>query len=686
MASKYLDIFIREAEEHLTSLQQGLLLLEKDSGNAKLIHELLRNAHTLKGSARMIGIEDISAIAHRMEDLLLEIEEGRKGVGGGAIDLLLQGSDAIARMVMALAKGEESPVDVEKFIAAFDRGESTAAAMKEGEPPADEEEVFGDTVRAKVKTLDSLVNFIGELIINKKRFEDKVVSLKSLCQEEEGHLQVGRLRDFQRGLEEDVLYLNYLIQELYNETMSLRMLPLRTVTDGFRRLVRDLAKDQGKEVELEIIGEGIEIDRVLLEMLKPMLLHILTNAVDHGIEVPDDRRAKGKPVKGVVRVVARHEGSNVWITIRDDGRGMNPVRIKEVAVRRGVLTEDEAGTLSDEEALYVTLRPGFSTSEIVTDISGRGVGMDVVKKNAERVKGNILLKSRQGEYTEITLQLPLTLSVIEALMISCGGEIYAVPLSYVQETIKVRQEDIKVVGGKEAVSVRGLTTPLVSLAGLLGLSEQKTRVESGKIAAVVLKLRDHTLACMVDDSLGNSEIVVKGLGGQLRSVKFVFGATILGDGSPALILNVPDIFASSEGADSAGLRKVFEEQTQASQRGHILVVDDSITTRTMERSILVANGYRVILAVSGEDALEKVSGDRFDLVISDIEMPGINGFELTKRLRSLESYRDVPVIIVSSLSRDEDKRKAIEAGAQAYIVKGSFDQGALLDTVEALIG
>jgi two-component system chemotaxis sensor kinase CheA len=685
MTSKYLDIFIKEAEEHLTALQKGLLLLEKDAGNTTFIHDLMRNAHTLKGSARMLGFEGISSIAHRMEDLLKEMEEGTKAVETLAIDLLLQGTDAIDRMTRALARGEESPVDVERFIAAFDRGESTAEAMKELQTPQ-EEEVLGDTVRVKVRTLDSLVNFIGELIINKKRFEAKASDLKFLCSEGGESMPVARVQEFQRDLDEDVLYLGYLIQELYGEAMSLRMLPLRTITEGFRRMVRDLAKQQGKEIEFEIVGGGIEVDRVLLEMLKPMLLHILTNAVDHGIELPEERLARGKPRQGTIRVVARHEGNSVWLTIRDDGRGMDPARIKEVALRRGVIEREEAETLADDEALYLTLRPGFSTSDIVTDISGRGVGMDVVKKNAERVKGNLVLKSVVGSFTEVTLQLPLTLSVIDALMIECSGESYAIPLSYVQETIKVRDEDIRTVGGKEVVSVRGATTPLVSLARVLGLSEQPTLMQTGKVAAIVLKLRDHCLACTVDANLGSSEIVVKGLGEQLQNIRFVFGATILGDGSPALILNVPDVFASAEGAETTGLKKAFEERRAASVRGRVLVVDDSITTRTMERSILITHGYEVEVAVSGEDALVKIAADRFDLVISDVEMPGITGFELTKRLRTIEEYRDVPVIIVTSLSRDEDKRKAIESGAQAYIVKGTFDQGTLLDTVEALIG
>jgi two-component system chemotaxis sensor kinase CheA len=221
---------------------------------------------------------------------------------------------------------------------------------------------------------------------------------------------------------------------------------------------------------------------------------------------------------------------------------------------------------------------------------------------------------------------------------------------------------------------------------MLGLSVKKSLLESGKIAAVILKVREQTLALTVDTIMGSSEIVVKGLGEQLKSVRYIFGATILGDGSPALILDIPNLFSGAAGEGSTSIRKSFAETQAARRRGSILVVDDSITTRTMERSILIAHGYRVMIAISGEDALEKVAADRFDLVISDVEMPGINGFELTRTLRGMDEYRDVPVVIVSSLSRDEDKRKAIAAGAQAYIVKGSFEQGSLLETVEALIG
>ncbi|RII25554.1 MAG: hybrid sensor histidine kinase/response regulator [Geobacter sp.] len=684
MSGKYLDIFLREAEEHLTSLQQGVLRLEKEPGNKVLIHELLRNAHTLKGSARMLGFEGVSNVAHRLEDLLKEMEEGEREMDQSATDILLRGSDAISRLVGALAKGEPPPFLVDEFLDALDRGDVAGLEVKSSAGP--EEEGLGDTVRARVRTLDSMVNLLGELIINKKRLESRVIDLKSLVRSTGGSPSFRELGTFQRDLEDDVLYLDYIIQELHGEAMALRMLPLRTITDGFQRLVRDLSRTQGKEVDLVIEGDGIELDRVLLESLKPMFLHMLTNAVDHGIEPPDVRKMHGKPGKAAITISARHEGDSVQIVVRDDGRGMDPGRIRQAALRRGVIDKEEAELLRDDEALYLTLRPGFSTSETVTDVSGRGVGLDVVQKNLERVKGTLSLRSSVGVGTEITLRLPMSLSVVEALLVGCGGESYAIPVSYVLETIKVRSDDIVTVGGKEVVSLRGATVPLVSLAVLFGLPEQKTLLDTGKVTAVVLRLREQLLACTVDRHQGSGEIVVKQLGSQMKKVTFIFGATILGDGNPALILNVPDLFAHAEGTTSTGFRQAFAEQEATRVRGRILVVDDSITTRTMERSILVSHGYQVEVAISGEDALEKVAGFQFDLVVSDVEMPGINGFELARRLRGMENYREVPIIIVSSLSRDEHKRQALDAGAQAYIVKGSFDQGTLLETVESLIG
>lgn len=679
--SKYIEIFVREADEHLTSLQGGLLALEKEPDNKGLIHELLRNAHTLKGAARMLGFEEISVIAHGMEDLLKAMEDGDRPVDAAAIDLLLKGTDAVTRLVSALVSGTEAGVDLDQLLRAFAGEELEEEPVVQAEPAQVREDGLGDTVRVKVKTLDSLINRMGELIISRKRFEEKSSQFKELARSAASR----ELQEFHRALEEDVLYLNYLVQELYLDAMALRMLPLRTITDGFGRMVRDLAREQGKNVDLRIAGDQIELDRILIENLKPVFLHLLRNSVDHGIETVDERLVQGKPARATIGISARYEGNSVRIDVRDDGRGIDPHKVRQIAIAKGLIDKEQAEVMGDEEALYLVFEPGFSTREFITDISGRGVGMDVVKRNIERVKGNLLLRSEVGSHTEITMHLPLTLSVVEALLLLSGAEQFAIPLNYVQETVKLMRGDIVTVGGKEAIHIRGATVPLVSLAELLGLPERKTLLESGRVEAVILKFREQSLACVIDKSLGSSEIVVKGLGEQLKSVRFVSGATILGDGSPALILNVPDLFVHAEGGE-AGFGRMLEQGAVRKVKGRVLVVDDSITTRTMERSILITHGYDVEIAVSGEDALAKVRGVQFDLVISDIEMPGINGFELTSRLRGMDAFREVPVIIVSSLSSDADKRRALEVGAQAYIVKGSFEQGTLLDTVEALIG
>jgi two-component system chemotaxis sensor kinase CheA len=425
---------------------------------------------------------------------------------------------------------------------------------------------------------------------------------------------------------------------------------------------------------------------MMLEAARPMLLHMLRNAVDHGIEIPAERRRAGKPETGRIELSARYEGGFVRLVLRDDGSGIDPERIRAVAVARRLLTPDEARQLSDEEAIYLILRPGFSTREFITDVSGRGVGMDVVKANVDRVKGNLVIHSTPGKGTEMILLLPLTLAVVTSLLVDCEGEIYAIPLHYVTEILRLSEKDILTEGGREVVRVRGNTLPLFAMREILGLSRQQAA--PGRVTALVLNFREQQMACLVSRSLDVQELVVKAMGKQLKSVEFFSGATILGDGAPALILSVPDLFSASLAGRGSRLRQELEEKRGLTRKGRILVVDDSITTRTMEKNILETHGYEVTIAISGPDALQKIAGVdfAFDLVVSDVEMPGMNGFELTRKLREMERTRETPVIIVSSLASDADKRQGIDAGAQAYIVKGSFDQGTLLSTVETLIG
>ena len=665
---KYIDIFAREAEEHLQLLRQGLLALEKEGFSAERVHVLLRSAHTLKGSARMLDLTAIGQVGHAMEDLLKEMENGARALTPAITDLLLAATDILEGLVGQAQTGGEVTFNIDNIVEGLRTGvlaDAPAALAIE----ADKAELT--TVRTSVAKLDDLVNLLGEMLISRRMLEERRRQLGGLMAEMEDFVRrlrkaenVKQLRQMQAGfsrlasdLEADIQNLSYLTQEMHHGAMELRMLPFSTITEDLARMVRNLAREQGKEINLTISGGNVELDRLLLEALKPMLLHMLRNSVDHGIETPEERQRTGKTAVGRIDLVARYEAG--FVRLR----------------------------LSDEEAVYLILRPGFSTREFITDVSGRGVGMDVVKTNIDRVKGNLVIHSTPGVGCEMQLQLPLTLAVITGMLIECEREVFALPLHYLSEILRLSEGDIHSEGGREVVRVHGATLPLVSLGDILGLGTcGGVGTGGGKITALVLTFREQRVACLVGRIRGVQELVVKGMGKQLKSVEYFSGVTILGDGSPALILSVPDLFGASLVGRGTQLRQEFAERKAGEKKGRILVVDDSITTRTMEKNILETQGYTVTIAISGEDALLKVAAAAYDLVVSDVEMPGITGFELTAKLRQMEGTRDIPVIIVSSLALDEHRRKGLEVGAQAYIVKGSFDQGTLLETVQTLIG
>jgi len=472
---------------------------------------------------------------------------------------------------------------------------------------------------------------------------------------------------------------------MQNQALGLRMLPVSTLFDEFPRLVRDLARAMGKEIEFQVTGGETELDKRMLEQLKGALIHILRNACDHGIEPPEDREKLSKPRQGQISLHAYPRGSNVIIEVSDDGAGMNTDRIREVALSRGLVDEKTAAEMSDNEVLYLTLRPGFTTSQIITDLSGRGVGLDVVKTNIELLRGDLHILSERGAGTRIILTLPLTVAIINSLLVLVGDEVYALPLNFVEETVRLQTSHLQTERGREVINLRGQVIPIAHLADLLGRDGRPSRKAPARRDfrhLVVLKFRHQNLALEVDQFIRDQEIIVKTLGPHLKSVRFISGATLLRRGEPALILNVFDIFAAAESwRQTPGPRAVEEERIP-----RVLVVDDSITTRIVEKNILERAGYEVDLAVDGQEALDKVKAKDYDLFVVDIEMPGIDGFELTERLKADERTRDRPVVFVTSRATDEDKRRGMAVGAQAYIVKGAFDQTVLLETIKTLIG
>ncbi len=766
---KYLKIFRAEAQEHISAINNGLVLVEQGKHSAEVIHDVLRASHTLKGSARMLGLEEIGDIGHKMEDIMKAVEAGDLAPSPEVVDRLLEGTDCIAkliepdvdaaavdsaaviaRLVAVMQKPAPAPPPAKEARPKKPRGKPAAPSAKpedrpapptEPGPPKPEKKAAppgpaqpveersasadsvelahsakpkADTLRVQASRLDNLIDYSGELLINRIKLEARTFSAKSILTtltdlintfdsltknggRQQAKLKLQDLRnfchEFVQEFTEDMIELGVNVQEIQSSALQLRMTPASDLFDEFPRLVRDLAREMNKEIRLEIRGEETELDKRLLEQLRGPLIHLIRNCCDHGIEPPAEREARGKPRQGTVTVQAYHLGSSVVIEVGDDGAGMDPARIREVAVARGIIDERAVRDLTDDEVYYLTLRPGFSTSKIITDISGRGVGLDVVKTNVEALRGDLALRSLPGKGAVIEMRLPHTVSIIEALIIVQGGDIYAIPLTAVEEVARVKVKDLVMDRGREAVTIRGRLLSLVRLSDLLGLAPLKgeeVELKSGEdmITAVVLRFRNQRLALQVDKAIREQEVLVKSLGVQLARSPFLSGATILRKGEPALILNVFDIFAEAERIEGKGILEMIAAREKQERPPRVLVVDDSITTRTIEKNILEREGYEVVTVVNGEEALIEVerSDPMFDVFVVDVDMPGIDGFDLTERLRAGTKTKATPVIIVTSRASDEDKRRGIAVGAQAYIVKGSFDQNVLLDTVKSLIG
>ncbi len=499
-------------------------------------------------------------------------------------------------------------------------------------------------------------------------------------------MQIGELK---RGFSSDALHLSRVTNDMGEGVMQVRMLPVATVFDAFPRLVRDLARELGKEVELLTEGAETELDRKVLEEIKDPLIHVLRNCVDHGIEKPEDRVNIGKPRYGTLTVKAFQKGNNIVLEVADDGAGINRDKVKQVAVKAGLVSVDDAQTLSDDETLRLIFAPGLSTSSVITGVSGRGVGMDVVRKNVEALQGQVDVVSTLGKGTTITLTLPLTLATTQELLVQVGDQTYGIPLSAVERIERITSKAIAAVAGRQAIVVDDEPVALVRLADILERpsAERKTGGD-GKVPVVIFKSSKKRVAFQVDAVVGQQETVVKGLGKQLARVRNVAGVTILGSGKVILTLNPADLIKSVRGSESkiAQAARGNGNGKREVKQHTLLVVDDSLSTRTLEKNILETAGYKVITATDGLEAWNLLtSNGGCDLIVTDILMPRMTGLELTASVKRDPTLRKIPVILVTSLDSRADKERGIEVGADAYIVKSNFDQSNLLQTVAQLI-
>ncbi|MDZ4169876.1 MAG: hybrid sensor histidine kinase/response regulator [Coriobacteriia bacterium] len=785
--SAFIGKFQEEAQELLQRLNEGVITLEGDPENRELIDQMMRDAHTIKGSSRMVGLIEISDVAHWLEDIMVKVRDGDMKYTPQMSDYFFEALDAIVYLADNKGVNEGDVLDLDglksKLAALADGGTDAAKAAeaetaeaaanaaaepapkkrsrkKVAEPvqelddelPDDDdddaheavetERVTQDaapksrssagknlspdelktkvqaTIRIKTAQVDSLLNLISEVVIGQIKAEQRANEMRVIQSgateswqawarirsmlaalgesgavdglAEDVNLLDGSLANSQRALSEfvkvyseDVSRTSLVVTDLQEQGMRLRMLPANTIFQTFPRAVRDLAKQFKKEIDFQIEGGETELDKKVLEEINDPLVHIMRNCVDHGVEDPETRKKLGKPAVGHVKLEARQEGDRIIIEITDDGAGIDPDKVRESAVRKGYLTEAEASAMSDREAKYLIFEAGFSTAAIITEISGRGVGMDVVREFVvEKLKGSLDVESEVGKGTTFKLTIPLTLAIIRALMIRVGEKVFAMPTGSIDETLRVDPAEIIKVEGREVIRRQRRTIPLVRLSEILGVPVAPA--EGMKQPIVTISYSGHRMGFMVDGFVGEQQIVIKPLGSHLKKIDNVAGVTILGAGEVVPILNIPDLMTNAR--TRSGHRAGPTHRDESEGPRSVLICEDSFTTRELERSIFEAAGYQVETAVDGAQGYAKLhEGLKVDAVVTDVQMPNMTGFELTKAIKSDPSLMSIPVIIVTSLERDEEKAEGIEAGADAYITKSVFNQDTLLETVERLI-
>ncbi len=473
---------------------------------------------------------------------------------------------------------------------------------------------------------------------------------------------------------------------LHKEVVASRMRPFADVTRGFPRMVRDVARQLGKQVDLRIEGLNTQVDRDILERIEAPLNHLLRNALDHGIETPKERRHAGKPETATLKLTALHNSGMLSVHVQDDGRGVDLQRLRSRIISKGMVSEAMASDLSESELLEFLFLPGFSTREQVTEFSGRGVGLDVVHSTVQQMRGVVRAASEFGKGTDFHLQLPLTLSIIRALLVEIGGEPYAIPLARIDRTLKLDTTQLESLEGRQYFTLGNQHIGLVFAGQVLGCDGRTQR--SNTLPVVVLGERLQRSGLVVDRFVGERSLVVHPLDPRLGKVQDISAASLLEDGAPCLIIDVDDMLRSIDILIAGGrLNRIEDRSDGVETRGkRILVVDDSITVREVERNMLAARGYKVDVAVDGMDGWNAIRMEDYDLVISDIDMPRMNGFEFVRLIKQDERLGRTPVMIVSYKDREEDRQRGLQVGADYYLTKGSFHDETLIEAVVDLIG
>ncbi|AVU74300.1 hybrid sensor histidine kinase/response regulator [Pseudomonas rhizophila] len=738
-----LELFSLEAEAQTQVLSAGLLALERDPTQADYLESCMRAAHSLKGAARIVGVNAGVSVAHVMEDCLVSAQERRLVLRAEHIDALLQGTDLLTRI--ATPGNSVGAQDVDAYVALMGQLLDPAAAQApvvspriemqaeafrvepaEAEPLAATEPLpkgkrvteGGERVlRVTAERLNSLLDLSSKSLVETQRLKPWLATMQRLKRQQSNGLRAleelnvhlkehalslqaeEALNDARRLLAETQQLLaqktaemdefawqaGQRAQVLYDTALACRMRPFADVLSGQARMVRDLGRSLGKQVRLEIEGDKTQVDRDVLERLEAPLTHLLRNAVDHGIESPEQRVLAGKPAEGLIRLRASHQAGLLVLELADDGAGVDLERVRRSVVERGLSPEQTAANLSEEELLTFLFLPGFSLRDTVTEVSGRGVGLDAVQHMVRQLRGAVVLEQTAGEGSRFHLEVPLTLSVVRSLVVEVGGEAYAFPLAHIERMCDLAPEDIVQVEGRQHFWHEGRHVGLVAASQLLNRPASQNSSQALKV--VVIREREAIYGVAVERFIGERTLVVLPLDERLGKIQDISAGALLDDGSVVLIVDVEDLLRSVDKLlDTGRLERIARQNQTQTPRKRILVVDDSLTVRELQRKLLLNRGYDVAVAVDGMDGWNALRAEDFDLLITDIDMPRMDGIELVSLLRRDNRLQSLPVMVVSYKDREEDRRRGLDAGADYYLAKASFHDDALLDAVVELIG
>ncbi len=697
--------FVDEARDRLRSLSALMLRLEEQPHAPDIIADIFREAHSLKGSAQMLGFVDISQIAHQLEDLFVAAKRDAQLIDARAFDLVFRTLDVIAVRVEELAHGGSADAESEPHPAAPAASTPAPAdalprARKRGAARAAQ-----GSLRVSIEKLESLAHLAPEMVLQRlkgserhaelRRVEASLSRLRDRMREDRlaprtrsRSSELGdyadaldvinrRMRSLLMNVGDDQAKLSLITEELRQHVIELTMLPVATVFDAFPRAVRDLARSFGKQVELIMSGSDTALDKRVIEQLSDPLIHLVRNAIDHGLESPAERKQAGKPAAGTLAISAEQHGDRIQIAVRDDGRGIDPVVLGQAAVRKGIVGAADLGLWSHDRLLNLIFEPGFSTRTETTDVSGRGVGMDVVRVIANRLGGSVSVTSEPGRGTKVLLDLPLSLALTRAVLVSVNDELLAIPTSPIRRILGVPSRTAAERPFASVIEVDGETIPLAPLAGVLGLPGAGAADQS----ALIIEARGSRVAISVDAVLDEQELVFQQLRGPLQDQATWSGAAILGNGEIVPILDVQAIIERAIHSPEPALPVASSFVPVASASGRILVVEDSLVAGELLTGILCGAGYEAAVTHHGIEALEVLRRDEWDLVISDVDMPEMDGFEFTEQVRGDPRLRDTPVIIVTSRDSEDYRQRGVAAGADAYVTKGTFDHHQLLEMV-----